>query len=83
MERIYNLKSKPVIDCCTGICIGTVCDLEIDVMCGKITAIVVEPASKGFSVFSKCDEIIICWNDIDVIGEDAILVSHRKFPAIK
>ncbi|MBQ3593558.1 MAG: YlmC/YmxH family sporulation protein [Clostridia bacterium] len=83
MERIYNLRSKPVIDTCSGVCIGTVCDLEIDVECGRVTAIVVEPCCKGFSLFSKNNEIVICWQDIDVIGEDAILINHRKFPALK
>ncbi len=77
MERFSELKNKEVIDERECKRLGYVCDLEIDLECGAIVAIIV-PLSSGFmGVFGKCDELVIPWKDIERIGEDIILVNVR------
>ncbi len=79
--RIVDMKNKQVINIKNGCCIGCVNDVEVDVACAKIVAIVVYGRLKCFGIFGREDDIIIKWEDIDVIGEDTILVkchpTHR------
>ncbi len=75
MDRFTELRNKEVIDQCECKRLGFVCDVEIDVTCGRVVAIVV-PLSGGFmGVFGKCEEIVIGWDDIIRIGDDIILVN--------
>ena len=80
MSRVCDFRSKQVINVCDGNCLGYVVDVEIDLECGRLTAIVVEGGSRFFGIFNKCEEIVICWEDIQVIGEDSILVCPSKNP---
>jgi YlmC/YmxH family sporulation protein len=72
------LRNKEVIDLCDGRRLGFVCDIEIDVAGGRITAIVV-PGSKGFGgLFGKRDDCVIPWCNIRKIGDDIIIVDNRQ-----
>jgi YlmC/YmxH family sporulation protein len=72
--RIVDLKNKEVISMQDGCRIGCVNDVEVDMACAKIVAIVVYGRLKCFGIFGREDDIIIKWENIDVIGEDTILV---------
>lgn len=84
--RIQDLRHKDVVNIRDGTCLGCVNDVEVDVCSARIIAIIIYGRLKFFGLFGRCDDIIILWEDIDVIGEDAILVSpnvcrpekHRK-----
>ncbi len=69
-----DLREKDVINICDGARLGCPSDFEIDVSCGKIVALVVACDDSLFG-FGKRDEMIIPWDKIKCIGEDAILVS--------
>ena len=71
---INDLRDKEVVNVCTGKCLGTVCDVEIDVCTGRLTAIMV-PADNKIISFGKQKNIRVPWNNINKIGEDTILVS--------
>ena len=75
MERLNtcNLREKEVINLCDGSRLGCPEDFEIDASNGKITSIIV-PRPSGFLGLSHCYDLIIPWNRIECIGEDAILV---------
>jgi len=74
MEYSVNaLREKEVIDVGNGKRIGFACDFLIDSCSGQLTAIVL-PICGTFLGFGKKTEIIIPWNKIVRIGEDAILV---------
>lgn len=72
--KYSDLCKKIVVNICDGSRLGYVSDLEIDSMCGRINALMVP---QGRKLFSKACYHVIRWDQIDRIGEDAILV---KFP---
>lgn len=73
---ITELRCKEVINRETGNRIGPVCDIEVDASCGRVTALIVYGRPKCFGLFGRREDIRICWEDVDVIGEETVLV-HR------
>ncbi len=80
--RIIEMRNKEVINIKDGCRVGCVCDVEIDTCSAKMTAIVVPGRLKWCGLLGREEDIVIPWKDIEVIGEDTILVSyhmpHRK-----
>lgn len=75
MDTFKELKQMEVINACDGSRLGFVCDLEFDIKCGKITAIIVPEPTKGFCIFGKDKDFRIPWECIVKIGDDVILVN--------
>ena len=82
--RLIDLRNKEVINMKDGTRLGCVDDVEIDTCNAKLVSIIVYGRLKCFGLFGREDDIIICWKDIQVIGEDTILVclscnfNHRR-----
>ncbi len=72
---IAELRNKEVICKSNGARLGNVDDVEIDICNGKLVSIIIYGKTKVMGFFGKCDDIVIPWCDIEVIGEDAILVN--------
>lgn len=72
---IADLRNKEVICKSNGVRLGHVDDVEIDVCNGKLVSLILFGRNRGMGFFSRCDDIVIPWCDIDVIGEDTILVN--------
>ncbi len=70
---VVRLCDKDVISVCDGMKIGVVSDVEFDTCTGAITSIVIG-GKQGFFGMGKTDDICVNWCDIQVIGEDTILV---------
>lgn len=86
MTRITELMEKDVISLECGQCLGRVCDAEIDTCEQKICSIVIFGRLKFFGLFGREDDVVIKWEDIELIGEDTILVKKScgcKFTAPK
>ena len=77
--RIADLRCKEVINICDGRRIGYVCDVEVDVECGKVVAVIV-PGPLRFFFFGRGEDYIIPWSAIKRIGEDLILVEYESGP---
>ena len=71
---VSDLRSKEVINMETGCRMGCVSDVEIDTSTGCLLSITVFCGKGICGVFGKGDEIVICWRDVIVIGDDTILV---------
>jgi len=71
---VTELRCKEVINKADGCRIGLVSDIEVDQTCGRVTALIIYGRPKYWGVFGKREKIRICWEDIDVIGDDTILV---------
>ena len=67
------LRDKEVINVCDGCRLGYVCDTEIDICCGKVTALLVPGETRLFSL-SGGPVLRIPWDKIERIGDDIILV---------
>jgi len=72
---IAELRNKEVICKKNGVRLGNVDDVGIDVCNGKLDSIIIYGRGKFMGLVGKCEDIIIPWCDIDVIGEDTILVN--------
>ena len=80
--RLQELRKKEVINANNGCRIGFVDDLEVDVKCAKVPALIVYGRPRFFGLFGKADDCFIKWENIRLIGEDAILVDNfvQKMP---
>lgn len=72
--RIADLQLKEVINVCTGLRMGFVCDVIINTSSGQVLALVVPGPCKFFGLFGRDDDYIIPWECIRRIGDDIILV---------
>lgn len=73
-QKFTELRCKEVINICDGCRMGFVCDAEIEIQSGRITAIYVPGKKRLFGLLGcECD-YCIPWACIKRIGEDIILV---------
>lgn len=80
--RICDLMEKDVINLEDGQSLGRVCDAEIDVCDQKICSLVIFGRLRFLGLFGREDDTIIKWDDIELIGEDTILVK-KCFPCTR
>lgn len=70
--KVTDLHCKQVINTKTGCQLGFVNDVEINTCDGKLVALLIWGKSRLWG--RRDDDIRIGWNDIQVIGDDIILV---------
>lgn len=78
--RVKDLCAKEVINMSDGTRLGNVCDVEVDTETGQLAAIIIFGRGKMFGLGNKNCDIRICWKDINVIGDDTILVCYTAPP---
>ena len=71
---ITDLRNKEVISAKNGCRLGFVSDVEIDTCSGSLTAIIIWGRSRCFGLMGRDEDMKICWKDIEVIGEDTVIV---------
>ena len=70
---INDLRDKEVINICDGRRLGYVDDVEVDIVNGRLIAIIV-PCEGKFLSFGKGRDVVVPWERIEKIGDDTILV---------
>ena len=73
--RIADLRNKEVINIKNGARLGYVSDVEVDTCDARLVAIVIYGRPRFFGLLGRDDDCIIDWCDIEIIGEDSILVN--------
>ncbi|MBE6749714.1 MAG: YlmC/YmxH family sporulation protein [Ruminococcaceae bacterium] len=81
--RIGDLRNKQVVCVKNGGVLGYVSDIEINTQSGSVEAIVIYGKLRFFGLFGREDDIIISWNEIEVIGKETVLVSSNSEHCIK
>ena len=85
-DTLESLKEREVINVCDGRRLGYVCNAQLDLCTGRLTAIIV-PGECNFLGISKGDDIIIPWDCIERLGRDIILVrcdgEYKRMPKPK
>ena len=71
---LSELRNKEVINSKTGLKLGYVDDIEFDTATGNIVSIIIFGRPRAFGLMGKDQDIIIKCEDIDLIGEDTVLV---------
>ncbi len=74
--RIDELKDKQVVCVKNGGILGNVSDIEFDTESGQLTAIVIFGKNHFLGLFGKENDIVIPWDEIEVIGNETILVNY-------
>lgn len=75
---LSDLKSKEVIEIKTGAMLGRIDDVEIDCDNALVESVIVYGRPKLFGLLGRENDIIIRYNDIDLIGKDTVLVSSSS-----
>ncbi len=78
MVRISEFQIKDVVNVADGKKLGNISDIEINLITGKIDAIVISGTGKILGFFGKDEDVIIPWKNIIKIGEDVILVRYKE-----
>ena len=73
--RVVELRHKEVINRSNGCRIGFADDVEVDTCTSEVKAIIVFGRPRFFGFLGRGDDVIIPWRDIELIGEDTILVA--------
>ncbi len=73
-----ELKEKEVINILSGEKLGYADDFEIDTETGKVMALVILGRNRFFGLFGREDNIVIPFSEIQLIGNDTILVSPKS-----
>ncbi len=80
IARITDMHDKEVINVCDGTRLGFVDDVEVDTCTAQIVSIVIYGRSKLFGLLGRETDIVIHWKDIEVIGEETVLVNFHCSP---
>ena len=74
--RITDMHDKEVINICDGMRLGTVDDVEVDTHTAQLCAIVLHGRPKWMGLMGCEEDMVIPWKEIEVIGEQTVLVNH-------
>lgn len=77
-SRLDELRNKQVVCVHTGDVLGYVSDIEFDVADGKLCALVIYGKNRAFGLLGKYQDIIIPWEDIELIGAQTVLVKNSS-----
>ncbi|MDE7390714.1 MAG: YlmC/YmxH family sporulation protein [Lachnospiraceae bacterium] len=78
--RIAELRHKEIINQSDGMRLGFVDDVEVDTCNACLVSIIIYGRPKLFGLFGRCEDFVIPWKNIKLIGEDTILVSCSGCP---
>lgn len=81
--NLTDLKHKEVISSCDGTRIGFVDDVIVDTQTAKIVSLVIFGRSGLFGFFGRCEDFIIPWQKIELIGQDTIILSCNTPKPVK
>lgn len=75
MKATFNeFKEKEIINIKSGEKIGFVDDILFDTEKELVSALIVYQRRRFFNLFKSLEDIMIPWEEIEIIGEDTILV---------
>lgn len=72
--RIDELRNKQVVCVKNGAVLGSVSDIEINTQNGTVNALIIYGKNHFLGIFGRDNDIIIPWQDIEVIGNETVLV---------
>lgn len=80
--RIADLRSKQVVCVKNGCVLGYVSDVEMNTKDGVIEALVIYGRLRFFGILGREDDIIIPWREIEVIGQETVIVNTDPTPFV-
>jgi len=80
MIKLRDLQRKELVNISDGTKIGYADDVVIDDDNATVKSLVVYGRLRLFGILGRQPDIVIRWENIEIIGEDAILVSVENLP---
>lgn len=80
IARVTDMRDKEVINVSDGVRLGFVDDVEVDTCTAQLVSIVIYGKAKLCGLLGREADIVIQWKDIEVIGEETVLVNFRCPP---
>ncbi len=77
------MRNREVINISDGRRLGVVSDVEIDTCSGKLASVIIYGKPKLFGFLGREEDLVIPWEDIQVFGEETVLVSYAPPYGIK
>lgn len=78
--KLCDLQRKEVVSVRNGVKLGFADDVTIDTEEAQVRGLVVYGKLRLFGLLGRCPDVVIPWESIEVIGEDAILVNIEELP---
>ena len=76
---IRELCAKEVVQMEKGVCLGRADDLVFDPAAARLQSLILLGRPKLFGLLGRDEDLVIPWQEIGIIGEDAVLV-HTALP---
>lgn len=71
-----EFRNKEIINVTNGVKVGYVDDIIFDTQKAEVISIVVYGRHRFFGLFGRDEDMTINWEDIEIIGEDTILIKN-------
>ena len=78
--KLCDLQRKEVVSVKNGVKLGFADDVTIDTEEAQVRGLVVYGKLRLFGLLGRRPDVVIPWECIEVIGEDAILVNIEELP---
>ncbi len=78
--KLCDLQRKEVVSVKNGVKLGFADDVTIDTEEAQVRGLVVYGKLRLFGLLGRRPDVVIPWESIEVIGEDAILVNIEELP---
>lgn len=73
--RASDLYNREVICVKDGSRLGTIGDVVIDNADGKVVSVIIYGKPRLFGLLGREEDVVIPWKDIEVLGDDTVLVT--------
>ncbi len=78
--RVADMRHKEVINSIDGSRIGYIDDVELDTVTAQMTAVIIFGRPKLFGLLGKQEDIVIRWENIELIGHDTVIINGVPLP---
>ncbi len=75
--RIADLRNKQVVCIKDGSVLGFIVDVELNIENGSLISLIVPGRARFFGLFGREEDVVIPWSEIEVIGQETVLVSSE------
>ena len=82
-QRIADLRNKQVVCIKNGCVLGYIYDVEFNTSDGRLTAIVLPGRQRFLGLIGRDEDIVIPWSEIEVIGQETVLVTTDATPYMR